>query len=77
MNSLGVICVTIGAFLVWRYLTKLNFADKKAYLRSEGMLTVSASSRVGYQAIQTFSCPFKSRIDADFDWRVIPMLTQL
>ena len=40
LNSLGVICAIIGAYLVWRYLTELNFADKEAYLRGEGMLTV-------------------------------------
>jgi hypothetical protein len=40
LNSLGVICASIGAFLVWRYLTELNFSDKEAYLRGEGILTV-------------------------------------
>jgi hypothetical protein len=40
LNSLGVICASIGTFLVWRYLTELNFSDKEAYLRGEGILTV-------------------------------------
>lgn len=35
VNSSG-----IGAYLVWRYLTETNFADKEAYLCGEGVLTV-------------------------------------
>ena len=44
LNSLGVICASVGAFLVWRYITELNFADKEAYLRGEGSLTVPVPS---------------------------------
>lgn len=40
MNSIGVAFACLGAFLVWRYLTEINFADKQAYLRGEGVLTV-------------------------------------
>lgn len=31
---------TAGAYLVWRYLIELNFADKEAYLKGEGVLTI-------------------------------------
>lgn len=40
INSVGVAFASLGAFLVWRYLTEINFADKEAYLRGEGLLTV-------------------------------------
>lgn len=39
VNSCGMFA-SIGAYLVWRYLTEINFADKEAYLRGEGVLTV-------------------------------------
>ena len=40
INSVGVAFASLDAFLVWRYLTEINFADKEAYLRGEGLLTV-------------------------------------
>lgn len=40
INSIGIICASIGAFLVWRYLTELNFTDKDAYLKGEGLLVI-------------------------------------
>ncbi len=40
MNSNVVAFASLGAFLVWRYLTEISFADKEAYLRGEGVLTV-------------------------------------
>ncbi len=40
LNSIGVLMATSGAYLVWRYLTELNFADKKAYLRGEGVMAI-------------------------------------
>ncbi|MDO9100262.1 hypothetical protein [Hydrogenophaga sp.] len=40
MNSFGVLLATIGAYLVWRYLTELNFIDKEAYLRGEGVMAI-------------------------------------
>ena len=40
INTLGIISATLGSFLVWRYLTELNWADKEAYLKGEGVLTV-------------------------------------
>lgn len=39
-NSLGVALATLGAFLVWYFIAQLNFADKEAYLKGEGVLTV-------------------------------------
>lgn len=40
LNTLGVILATIGSYLVWRYLTELNFADKEEYLQGRGSITV-------------------------------------
>lgn len=40
INSIGVAFASLGAFLVWRYLTEINSADKEAYLLGEGVLTV-------------------------------------
>ena len=40
VNSFGIAFASIGSYLVWRYLTEINFADKEAYLRGEGVLTV-------------------------------------
>ena len=31
VNSSGIAFSSIGAYLVWRYLTEINFADKEAY----------------------------------------------
>jgi hypothetical protein len=44
LNTLGFILATIGSYLVWRYLTELNFADKEEYLQSRGAMTVPAPS---------------------------------
>ena len=40
INSLGVIFSSVGAFLVWKYLTELNFIDKEAYLKGEAVLFI-------------------------------------
>lgn len=40
INTLGIVFATLGSYLVWRYLTELNWADKEAFLRGEGVLTV-------------------------------------
>ena len=40
VNSSGIAFASIGAYLVWGYLTEINFADKEAYLRGKGVLTV-------------------------------------
>lgn len=40
INTLGVIFSSIGSFFVWRYLTELNWADKEAFLKGKGVLTV-------------------------------------
>jgi hypothetical protein len=40
INTLGIISATLGSFLVWRYLTELNWEDKEAYLNGKGILTV-------------------------------------
>ena len=40
VNSAGIILATIGSLLVWKYLTELNFADKKVYLEGKGSMTI-------------------------------------
>lgn len=40
LNTLGVIFSPIGSYLVWRYLTELNFADKESYLQGKGLMTI-------------------------------------
>lgn len=40
LSTLGIIIATLGSYLVWRYLTELNFADKEAYLKGQGVLAV-------------------------------------
>ncbi|HAL38476.1 MAG TPA: hypothetical protein DCP03_10305 [Polaromonas sp.] len=37
---MGVALATIGAFLVWYFIAQVNFADKEAYLRGEGVLEI-------------------------------------
>lgn len=44
INTLGIILATIGSYLVWRYLTELNFADKEEYLQGRGSMTVPVPS---------------------------------
>lgn len=45
INTLGIILATGGSFLVWRYLTELNWADKEAFLRGEGVMTVPSPTK--------------------------------
>jgi hypothetical protein len=40
INTLGIIFATLGSYLVWRYLTELNWADKEAFLKGEGVMTI-------------------------------------
>jgi hypothetical protein len=40
LNTIGVILATLGSYLVWRYLTELNFADKDAYKQGQGVFVV-------------------------------------
>lgn len=40
INSLGVVLATIGAYLIWRNIAQVNFADKEAFLRGKGILTI-------------------------------------
>jgi hypothetical protein len=40
INTLGIIFATLGSFLVWKYLTELNWADKEAFLKGEGVMTI-------------------------------------
>jgi hypothetical protein len=40
LNTLGVVLATVGSYLVWRYLTELNFADKESYLQGKGTMTI-------------------------------------
>lgn len=40
ISSIGIALATIGAYIVWHFIAQLNFADKEAYLKGEGVLTV-------------------------------------
>jgi hypothetical protein len=40
INSVGVGCSILGAFLVWRYLRELSFADEDEFLKGNGALVV-------------------------------------
>jgi hypothetical protein len=40
LSTIGILLTSIGSFLVWKYLTELNWADKEAFKRGEGLLTV-------------------------------------
>jgi hypothetical protein len=40
LNTFGIILATVGSYLVWRYLTELNFADKDEYLKGKGSITI-------------------------------------
>jgi hypothetical protein len=53
INTLGVIFTTLGSFLVWRYLTELNWADKEAFLRGEGVLTVPSPTKEDIKKFKT------------------------
>lgn len=53
INSVRVAFASLGAFQVWRYLTEINFTDKEAYLRGDGLLTVSDPSQYD---IKRLSC---------------------
>ena len=45
INSFGILSATIGSFLVWRYLTEINFADKEKFLQGKGVLTVPCPTK--------------------------------
>lgn len=49
INSLGVACATLGAFLVWRFLTQITFVDQEAYLAGRGLLTIPNPSEQDVQ----------------------------
>ena len=53
INTLGVIFSSIGSFLVWRYLTELNWADKEAFLKGKGVLTVPSPTE---DDVKKFKC---------------------
>jgi hypothetical protein len=40
LSTIGILLTTIGSFLIWKYLTELNWADKEAFMRGEGRFTV-------------------------------------
>jgi hypothetical protein len=56
INTLGILLSAIGSFLVWRYLTELNWADKEAFLRGEGVMTVPSPTE---DEIQKFKLQLK------------------
>lgn len=47
LSTLGIILTTIGSFLVWKYLTELNWADKDAFLKGKGVMTIPSPSEAG------------------------------
>ena len=56
INSLGILFTTIGSFLVWRYLTEINFADKESYLEGKGVLTVPCPSEADVSKFKRSLC---------------------
>lgn len=56
INTLGIISSTLGSFLVWRYLTELNWADKEAFLKGKGVLTVPSPTE---EEIKKFKCQLR------------------
>ncbi len=40
INTLGIVFATLGSYFVWRYLTELNWADKEAFIKGEGVMTI-------------------------------------
>ena len=56
INTLGILLSAIGSFLVWRYLTELSWADKEAFLRGEGVMTVPSPTE---DEIQKFKLQLK------------------
>lgn len=56
INTLGIISATLGSFLVWRYLTELSWADKEAYLKGKGVLTVPTPTE---NDIKKFKCQLR------------------
>lgn len=52
VNSFGIAFASIGAYLVWRYLMEINFADKEAYLRGEGVVTVPDPSLADVRSLK-------------------------
>lgn len=37
----GIALSAVGAFLVWRFLAEVNFADRKAFLQGKGVVHIS------------------------------------
>ena len=56
INTLGIISATLGSFLVWRYLTELNWADKEAFLKGEGRMVIPSPSE---QDVKKFKCQLR------------------
>ncbi len=56
LNCLGIVCASLGAFLVWRFLTELNFIDKDAYLRGEGLLVVPDPTSLDIKRFKSSVC---------------------
>ena len=53
INTLGIILATIGSFLVRKYSTELNWADKEAFLRCEVSFVVPSPTA---KDIKKFKC---------------------
>ncbi len=53
INTLGIVSATLGSFLVWRYLTELNWADKEAFLKGKGSFTVPSPTE---DDVKKFKC---------------------
>jgi hypothetical protein len=56
INTLGIIFATLGSFLVWKYLTELNWADKEAFLRGKGVMTIPSPTP---EDVKKFKCQLR------------------
>jgi hypothetical protein len=40
INAAGVVLSAAGAFLVWHFVTELNFVNKESYLKGQGSIEI-------------------------------------
>jgi hypothetical protein len=56
INTIGIILTIVGSFLVWKYLTELSWADKEAYIRGEGILTIPSPTEADIKKFRRQLC---------------------
>ncbi len=56
INTLGIIFAVLGSYLVWRYLTELNWADREAFLRGEGVMIIPSPTA---EDVKKFKCQLR------------------